>query len=90
MSRSYKKFPIVRQEQPDRRRANRFVRHNIDFEMPKHGTHFKKIPNTRGSRWAYYWSIEDAKRFYKRNVFLQKKYTLEEYLIWYKKTVISK
>jgi hypothetical protein len=89
MSRSYKKFPIVRQERVDPRISNRYIRHNLDVDVPMKGSHYKHM-KFGGWNWAYRWSLEDAKRFYERNVFLQEKYTLEEYLIWYKKTVISK
>jgi hypothetical protein len=44
-----------------------------------------------GWNWAYRWSLEDEKKTYYEKEYFQKKYsTLEEYLIWYKKTVISK
>jgi hypothetical protein len=89
MSRSYKKYPIVRQERVDGRCSNRFIRHNIDYEIPPHGSFHKKI-RANGINWAYYWSLEDAKQFYKANPSLHERFTLEEYLIWYKKDVLSK
>ena len=89
MSRSYKKYPIVRQERVDKHRSNRYIRHNIDYELPPRGSSHKRI-HQDGFNWAYYWSLEDAKQFYKANPSLHKKFTLEEYLIWYKKDVLSK
>lgn len=89
MSRSYKKYPIVRQERVDSKVSNRYVRHNLDAELSMKGTTYKKIKLT-GWNWAYRWSLEDAKQNYNNNVYLQKKYTLEEYLIWYKKKILCK
>ena len=89
MSRSYKKYPIVRQERVDRCRSNRFIRHNLDLELPPRGKSYKKV-HQDGFNWAYYWSLEDAKQLYKADPYLQKRYTLEEYLIWYKKDILSK
>ena len=89
MSKSYKKYPIVRQERADSRQSNRYIRHNIDYDMPRKGKFHKKV-HANGMNWAYYWSLEDAKQFYKANPSLHEKFTLEEYLIWYKKEVLSK
>ena len=89
MSRSYKKYPIVRQERVDPRISNRYIRHNLDVDVPMRGSRHKRM-KFGGWNWAYRWSLEDAKELYYNNVHWQEKYTLEEYLIWYKKTVISK
>lgn len=89
MSRSYKKYPIVRQERVDSKMSNRYVRHILDAELSMKGTDYKKIKRS-GWNWAYRWSLEDAKQNYNNNVYLQKKYTLEEYLIWYKKKILCK
>lgn len=89
MSRSYKKYPIVRQERADRRQSNRFIRHNLDYEIPHKGKFHKKI-HAGGINWAYYWSLEEAKKNYFESELWQKHYTFEEYLIWYKKEILSK
>ena len=89
MSRSYRKYPIVRQERTDRRQSNRFIRHNLSYELPPKGKFHKKVHND-GINWAYRWSLEEARDFYYSSERLQKQTSLEEYLIWYKKTVISK
>ena len=90
MSRSYKKYPIVRQERADRRQSNRFIRHNLNYELPPKGRFHKKVHND-GINWAYYWSLEEAKKNYFESKYLQQRYyTLEEYLIWYKKQYLSK
>ena len=89
MSRSYKKYPIVRQERIDPRISNRYIRHHLDVDVPMKGSRHKRM-KFGGWNWAYRWSLEDAKELYYNNVYWQEKYTLEEYLIWYKKTVLSK
>lgn len=90
MSRSYKKYPIVRQERVETYMANRYLRHNLDIELPPKGSHFKKVKNF-GWRWAYYWSLEDAKKNYYQSKWAQTHFlTLEEYLIYYKKMYLSK
>lgn len=90
MSKSYKKYPIVRQERADSRQSNRYIRHNIDYDMPRKGKFHKKV-HANGMNWAYYWSLEDAKKTYYESEWFQKRFlTLKEYLIWYKKEVLSK
>jgi hypothetical protein len=90
MSRSYKKYPIVRQERIDPRISNRYIRHHLDVDVPMKGSRYKRM-KFGGWNWAYRWSLEDAKKtYYEREYFQQKYSTLEEYLIWYKKTVLSK
>lgn len=90
MSRSYKKYPIVRQERVDKHRSNRYIRHNIDCELPPRGSSHKRI-HQDGFNWAYYWTLEDAKQTYFESEWAQSRFsTLEEYLIWYKKTTLRK
>ena len=89
MSRSYKKYPLVRQEREDLKYLNRKIRRDKFAEIPK-GSAFKKH-SPHWNNWNYRWSIEQAIDFYKRSEYMQSCYnSLEEYLIWYKKTVISK
>lgn len=88
MSRSYKKYPIVRQERVETNRANRNLRHNLDIELPPKGMSYKKVKNF-GINWAYRWSLEDAIATYYAREWYQNN-TLEEYLIWYKKKILSK
>ena len=90
MSRSYKKYPIVRQERVETKAANRYIRHNMGVEIPPKGRYYKKVKNF-GLNWAYRWSLEDAKKEYYENEFIQRRWkTLEEYLIWYKKNILFK
>lgn len=90
MSKSYKKYPIVRQERADSHQSNRYIRHNMDYELPLKGKQHKKVHND-GYNWAYYWSLEDAKTTYFKSSYWQGRFsTLEEYLIWYKKKILSK
>ena len=91
MSKSFKKYPIVRQERAEAHRANRYFRHNsLEIEVPPRGRCYRKVKNF-GWGWAYHWSLEDAIKDYYESKYFQEKYeTLEEYLIWYKKSVLSK
>lgn len=56
MSKSYKRFPIVRQETEDYRYLNRQLRHDKLAEIPK-GSSYRKF-NTKAYEWAYRWSRE--------------------------------
>ena len=90
MSRSYKKYPIVRQQRAEAHRANRYFRHNMEIEVPPKGRYYRKVKNF-GWGWAYYWSLEDAKKHYYESEWCQNRFsTLKEYLIWYKKEILLK
>lgn len=82
MSRSYKKFPIIRQEKEDYNYLNRRIRRDKDAEISP-GSAFKRhSPHTR--TWAYPWFKEDAIEQYQNDSYFQEKFpTLEEFLIWY-------
>lgn len=89
MSRSYKKYPLVRQERENLKYLNRKIRRDKFAEIPNGGGFKKHSPHW--NNWNYRWSIEQAIETYYKREYFQKKYpTLEEYLIWYKKTVLSK
>lgn len=88
MSRSYKKFPIVRQEREDYNYLNRKIRRDKS-KIPNGGAFKKHSPHWHS--WAHFFYLEDAIKAYESRDYLQKKYpTLKEYLIWYKKVFISK
>lgn len=90
MSRSYKKFPVVRQEKVECHLANRYIRHNKDIEIPVKGAYYRKVKNF-GWRWSYLWTKEQAIDDYYNFERLQKQFpSLEEYLIWYNKNFLSK
>lgn len=92
MSRSYKKYPVVRQENADKRMTNRCVRRvGLDEDIPSGGI-YKKY-NKGDSDYSYRWTEEEAIANYygKRSRYLQRKYpTLEDYLIWYRKNTLGK
>lgn len=65
MAKSYKKFPIVRQERVDKKNWNRKIR-NLDIDYCLRGSQYKKIePNW--DNWSYRWSLEEAIDCYKPN-----------------------
>lgn len=62
MSRSYKKYPIIRQERVDKKVWNRAVR-NLELDYSLKGSQYKKIiPNF--DTWAYPWTLEEAVKNY--------------------------
>lgn len=62
MSRSYKKYPIIRQERVDKKVWNRAVR-NLELDYSLKGSQYKKIiPNF--DTWAYRWTLEEAIKSY--------------------------
>lgn len=88
MSRSYKKFAIVRQERENYNYLNRKIRR--DKSKIPNGSAFKKH-SPHWYSWAYIWPLEDAIKSYEKDICWKKKYpTLEEFLIWYKKAFLSK
>ena len=58
MGKSYKKYPIVRQERVDKKIWNRAIRRaNLDYSL--HGSQYKKLM-VNFDTWAYMWTLEDA------------------------------
>lgn len=89
MSRSIKKFPIIKQEKVNKKIWNkRMRRKSLDFNM--RGSQYKKCM-VNWDNWQYPWFIERAIRNYKTDRFLQKQFSsLEDYLNYYKKCCIRK
>lgn len=89
MSRSYKKFPIIRQGRWEREEIKtqdkRLRKLNLDYSLKN--SQYKRV--SKGiCEWNYRYSWEDAKKDYYNDKRLQEKYTLEEfYLDWMKWTI---
>lgn len=58
MSRSYKKYPIIRQERVDKKVWNRAVR-NLKLDYSLRGSQYKKVM-INFDTWAYRWTLEEA------------------------------
>ena len=88
MSRSYKKYPIVRLETEDYRYLNRQLRHDKLADFPK-GSSYKKINSS--FCWAYRWSKEQAIESYYANDWVQRDFpTLEAWINYWKSCTIRK
>lgn len=88
MSRSYKKFPIIRQEKENYRYLNRQLRHDKLAEIPK-GSSYKKFKR-KCSDWAYRWSWEDAKVTYQKRRHISDMYTIDEWYECWRRWTIRK
>ena len=90
MSRSYKKYPIVKDscDKAMKRFANKKVRH-IE-ELPKKGNAYKKCFESYDiCDWKWEWTREEAINEYEsadENSYIRKRYeTLEKYLLYWEK-----
>ena len=90
MGKSYKKFPVVRQEKEDYHYLNRQIRHmKLEDEIPSGGA-YRKIASKCGD-WHYPWTKEQAIQEYNQYERIRKKYeTLEDWLNYWKSCVVRK
>lgn len=58
MSRSYKKYPVVKQEKVDKKFWHKSVR-NLDFNFSLRGSQYKKVIRNYNN-WHYRWTLEEA------------------------------
>lgn len=88
MSRSYRKYPIAIYEKGEPKQGNRYIRHNINVELPPKGNAYKK---TGKNGWVakHRYSLEEALIDYYA-LGLDKRWILEEYIIDYKRDCIWK
>lgn len=90
MSKSYKKYPLLRvTRKEDYRILNRQLRHDKLAEFPKGGSFKRHRPHWNS--WAYLWTKEQAVQEYKETERIRHKFpTLEEWLDYWARTVIRK
>jgi hypothetical protein len=82
MSRSYKKFSIVRQETEDYRYLNRRLRHDKLAEIPKGGS-YRRF-SVKSHEWAYRWSMEQAIQDWYEKTWIRERYSYDEWLNYWK------
>lgn len=87
MSRSYKKYPKVKQEKVDKVIWNRQLRRKLkDSELLLRGSQYKKLfPNYE--TWQYRWSLEDAIQDYEPSSSYP---TLEDWIEYWKRCCYRK
>lgn len=82
MSRSYKKFPVVRQEKEDNKYSNRKLRRDKFAEISTGGAFKRHSQYTHNGK---FWGEKDAiNTYYNRKYFQREFETLEKFLIWYR------
>ena len=84
MAKSYKKFPIVKQEKVDKKHWNRRLRRQkLDYSLK--GSQYKKIFQNWDT-WQYMWTKEDATNDYYRYKHIQAMYpTLEDWINYWER-----
>ena len=87
MSRSYKKYPIIRQEKEDYRYLNRQIRHDKLAEIPNGGSFKKHRPHCG---WAYRWSKEQAIQEWKEKARIRQRYSYDMWINQWKSWCIRK
>lgn len=87
MSRSYRHYPIVRQEKKDTKAGNRKLRHDKLAEVAD-GAAFKKYGV--GWDWFYNYSWEEAQKDYFCTPRLQKLYSFDEWREYYLSCCVRK
>ena len=89
MSKSYKKFPVVRQEKIDKKESNRRLR-NLDIDYCLKGNQYKKIACV-GWNWSYPWTLEEAIAMYETDERIQRMHpTKEDYINYWKRCCYRK
>ncbi len=100
MSRSYRKNPILKDggksSKKSKRKANQLVRRkyqNIDF--PRKGNFYRRFYEQYDiNDYVYYWSKEDAIRFYEKeskNGYYHRRFkTLKDFLAYWYKLMVRK
>ena len=88
MSRSYKKFPIVKQERENYHYLNRQLRRDKLAEIPN-GRAYRKLNSY--FLWQYIWTREEAIEQWYAEEHIRKMYpTLEEWLQYWARCTIRK
>ena len=90
MSRSFKRYPICKQQASKgmKRFANKKVRHTLD--LPNGKAYKKCFESWEISDWCYLWTENDAIREWEEYEHNHKNYTLKEFLNHWKKKTIRK
>ena len=88
MSKSYKKYPIVRQEKEDYRILNRKLRHDKLADFPK-GSSFKRH-SPHWHSWAYEWTWKQAMKDYEKDIWRGRFNSLEEFRNYWEMCVLRK
>lgn len=88
MSKSYRKYPIVKQEKENYHYLNRQLRHDKLAKIPKGGA-YRRIHSHL--HWHYRWSKEQAiQNYYEDNKIKERFPTLELWLNYWKSCCIRK
>ena len=88
MSRSYKRYPVVKIEKVDKQVWNRMVRnYKVDYAL-RHAQ-YKKI-HTNYDDWKYRWSLDNAIDDYYRKDYIRKQYKLDVWIDYWKKCCLRK
>lgn len=91
MGKSYKRYPIVRQERENYHYLNRQIRRDKLAKIPKGGSYRRHRPHW--NTWAYRWTKEQAIQEYESNEFnwINEKFpTLEDYLNYWESITLRK
>ena len=92
MSKSYKKYPIIKQEKFtkfDKKHWNKRIR-NLDIDYCLNGSQYKKIFQNWNT-WQYPWFLEEALQTYYENEYWQKLYpNVEDFINYWKRCCIRK
>ena len=84
MAKSYKKFPIVKQEKVDKKIWNKRLRRQ-KFDYSLCGSQYKKVFQNWDT-WQYRWTKEDAIKEYHKYQHIQRMYpTLEEWINYWER-----
>ncbi|MBO5388934.1 MAG: hypothetical protein J6A59_12535 [Lachnospiraceae bacterium] len=88
MAKSYKKYPILKQEKVNKKHWNRGIR-NLKIDYSLRGSQYKKIfPNY--NTWQYRWTLEDAIETWNDSEYYQGTYTLESWIEYWKRLCYRK
>lgn len=88
MAKSYKRYPILKQEKVNKKHWNRKVRHlKSDFSLK--GMQYRKVFRNYNN-WQYMWTLEDAIETWNNSEYYQVNYTLESWIEYWKRLCYRK
>lgn len=89
MSRSYKKYTVIRQEKEDYRYLNRQIRHDRFAKFPTPGAFKRHRPHWHS--WHCLWSKEDAIKEWYGKIYATSSFdSLEEWLNYWARCALRK
>ena len=88
MAKSYKKYPIVKQEKANKKLCNICLR-NLNINYSLRGSQYKKVVRNYWT-WQYRWTLDNAIERYSQSKYLQEHYKIDDWINYWKRICYRK